>query len=395
MEIFLLVILICVNAFFAASEMAFVTVNEIKVQDKAKKGDKKAKQIKKMLEEPSNFLATIQIGVTFAGFLLSAIASTTFSNQIAKVLKIIFTSISFNTLETISVILITVILSLITLIFGELVPKRLAMKYSEKIAYMSIGTIYLISKITAPFVKFLTFSTNSISKLFKVSEIYEQNITEEEIKIMINHGNEKGIIREDEKELINNVFELNDICVGEIMKHRTEIFSLNMQMSLDEILKELEQNNYSNSRIPVYEETIDEIIGVVYVKDILKNISNEGFSLKKIVKEIYYVSENKLINEVFKEMQKKKIQIAIALDEYGGTAGLITMEDILEELVGDIFDEYDKEESQYEKIDENTYVLSGNINIYVVEKLLNVQIPEGSYDTISGYMVNLLRKDTL
>ena len=204
--------------------------------------------------------------------------------------------------------------------------------------------------------------------------------------MMVDQGEEKGTIEEEEKELINNVFEFNDITVSEIMTHRTDIFAVDINISTDELLDELSEEKYRYSRIPVYDETIDEIKGILYVKDVLKNINKKSFKVKNVVKDAYFVSQNRLINEVFKELQRNKKQIAIIVDEYGGTAGLITMEDILEELVGDIFDEYDKEEKEYEKIDENTYILSGNMTIYDVNKLLNVDIPEGDYDTISGYL---------
>lgn len=394
MEIFFLSILIFVNAFFAATEMAFVSLNDAKIEKEARSGNKKAIQIEKMLQTPSKFLATIQIGITLAGFLSSAFASNSFANVLAPIFNSYFPSISITTWETISIIIITIILSFFTLIFGELVPKRLAMKHSQKIAYMSIRIISIIAVITSPFVKLLTITTNAVSKLFGVDETDEEIVTEEEIKMMIDQGKEKGTIKEEEKELLNNVFELNDILVSEIMRHRKEIFAVNIDTTLQGLLNELEKDEYTHSRIPVYDETIDEIIGIVYVKDIIRNITKETFKLKDIVKEVYFVSETKLINEVFKELQKNQKQIAIAIDEYGGTAGLITMEDILEELVGDIFDEYDKEETEYEKIDENTYLLSGTMNIYDTNKLLNTKIPEGEYDTISGYILQMLRKNT-
>ena len=204
--------------------------------------------------------------------------------------------------------------------------------------------------------------------------------------MMVDQGEEKGTIKEEEKELINNVFEFNDITVSEIMRHRKDIFAVDINISNEELLDELSQVEYRYSRIPVYDETIDEIKGILYVKDVLKNINKKNFKVKNVVKEAYFISQNRLINEVFKELQKNKMQIAIIVDEYGGTAGLITMEDILEELVGDIYDEYDKEEKEYEKIDDNTYILAGSLPIYDVNKLLDAGIPEGDYDTISGFL---------
>ena len=385
-QIIVLVILILLNAYFAASEIAFISLNDAKIEKQAKEGNKKAKQIEKMLKEPSKFLATIQIGITLAGFLSSAFASDTFADMLAPVLNTWIPAVSIGVWKSISIILITIILSFFTLVFGELVPKRLAMKHYEKIAFGTIGVIRGISIVTAPFVKLLTVVTNGISKIFGVGENEEETVTEEEIKMMIDQGEEKGTIKEEEKELINNVFEFNDITVSEIMRHRKDIFAVDINISTEELLDELSQEEYRYSRIPVYDETIDEIKGILYVKDVLKNINKKNFKVKNVVKDAYFISQNRLINEVFKELQRNKMQIAIIVDEYGGTAGLITMEDILEELVGDIYDEYDKEEKEYEKIDENTYILAGSLPIYDVNKLLDAGIPEGDYDTISGFL---------
>ena len=384
-QILVLVILIGLNAFFAASEIAFISLNDNKIEKQAKEGNKKAKQIQKMLESPSKFLATIQIGITLAGFLSSAFASDTFAGLLAPNLNNLI-PIGIEAWENISIIIITIILSFFTLVFGELVPKRLAMKNYEKIAFGTIGIIRAIAIVTAPFVKFLTLTTNAISKLFGVGENEQEIVTEEEIKMMVDQGEENGTIEEEEKELINNVFEFNDITVSEIMTHRTDIFAVDVNMSGEEVLQKIIEDDCKHSRIPVYEETIDEIIGILYVKDLIKNVNKKSFKIKNIMKEAYFVSQSKLINELFRELQKNKKQIAIIVDEYGGTAGLITMEDILEEIVGDIYDEYDDIEEEYEKIDDNTYILSGSMPIYDVNKLMGVEIPEGDYDTFSGYL---------
>jgi putative hemolysin len=386
----MLVLLIALNAFFAAAEIAFISLNDARIEKQAKEGNKKAKQIEKMIKSPSKFLATIQIGITLAGFLSSAFASDAFAEKLAPMLYNLMPFISFSVWKNIAIIIITIILSFFTLIFGELVPKRFAMKNYEKISFATIGIIRAISVVTAPFVKFLTIVTNSVSKLFGVGENEEESVTEEEIKMMVDQGEEKGTIKEEEKELINNVFEFNDITVSEIMRHRKDIFAVDINISSEELLQELSEEEYRYSRIPVYDETIDEIKGILYVKDVLKNINKKSFKVKNVIKDAYFVSQNRLINEVFKELQKNKKQIAIIVDEYGGTAGLITMEDILEELVGDIFDEYDKEEKEYEEIDTNTYLLSGSMTINDVNKLLNASIPEGDYDTISGYLQDKL-----
>lgn len=387
-QVIVLAILILINAFFAATEIAFISINDAKIEKQAKEGNKKAKQIKKMLREPSKFLATIQIGITLAGFLSSAFAADAFADDLAPMLQNLM-PLGLAAWRNISIILITIILSYFSLIFGELVPKRLAMRNSEKIAFGTIGIVRAISIITAPFVKLLTASTNGISKLFGISGTDEETVTEEEIRMMVDVGEEKGSIKEEEKELINNVFEFNDKVVSEIMIHRKDIYAIDINSDVDNILKELDEYKYS--RIPVYEESIDNIVGMLFIKDLLANVKKKDkVKISKIIREPYFVSENKPIDELFRDLQKNKHQLAIVLDEYGGTAGLVTMEDIIEELVGNIFDEYDDEEKEFEKIDDNTFLISGGVSIHDLRKILGVEIPEGEYDTLSGYLIELL-----
>ena len=388
-QIIFLIILILLNAYFAASEMAYISLNDAKIEKEAKEGNKKAQKIKKMLKNPSKFLATIQIGITLAGFLSSAFAADTFASELSPILNEWIPGLGIGFWQALSIIVITRILSFFTLIFGELVPKRLAMKYSEKIAYATIGIISFISILTSPFVKLLTATTNLVSKIFGVSEYEEEVVTEEEIKMMVDQGQEKGVIKKNEKDLINNVFLLNDIDAAEIMTHRTDIFAIEINDNIYELLDEID--DYKYSRIPVYEETIDDIKGILFLKDILKALSNgKKIKIKDIMREAYYVPETKPIDEVFKELQKNKMQMAIVVDEYGGTSGLLTMEDILEELVGNIFDEYDDVEVEYNKIDENTYMVEGSIPLYELKKIIGIEIPEGDYDTLSGYLIEKL-----
>ena len=390
-ELILLFILILANAYFAAAEIAFISLNDAKLDMQVKEGNKKAKSIKKILENPSKFLATIQIGITLAGFLSSAFASEAFASELAPVLHEWIPYLTLETWNGISIVLITIILSYFTLILGELVPKRIAMKYYEKIAFGTVGVIKTIATVTSPFVKFLTFSTNLVSKLFGVSETEEETVTEEEIRMMVDVGEEKGIIEKEEREMINNVFEFNDTVVSEIMVPRTEIYAVDMNLSISKVIEELtEDDDFRYSRIPVYEDTIDEIKDVVYIKNILLSTKNKNVKIKNLVKEAYFVSETKPVNELFEELRKNRLQIAIVVDEYGGTAGVVTMEDILEEIVGEIYDEYDEVKMVYEKIDDNTYVLNGSMSVYEVEKVLDVSIPEGDYDTISGYLIEEL-----
>ena len=390
-QILLLIVLIALNAFFAAAEIAFISLNDAKIDMQAKEGDKKAKKIKRMLENPSKFLATIQIGITLAGFLSSAFASEAFASKLAPVLHNLIPFFSVSVWNTISIVLITIVLSYFTLVLGELVPKRVAMKNYEKIAFATVGIIKFISVLTSPFVKLLTVSTNIVSKLFGVSGAEEETVTEEEIRMMVDVGEEKGTIDKEEKEMINNVFELNDTAVSEIMVPRKDIYAVDMNLSISKVVEEItEDEDFRYSRLPAYDEDIDDIKGIVYIKDILLSTKNKNAKIKNIIKEAYYVPETKPVNELFDELRKNRKQIAIVVDEYGGTAGLVTMEDILEEIVGEIYDEYDEVEKIYEKIDENTYMLNGSMGVSEVEKILDIEIPEGDYDTISGYLIEEL-----
>ena len=389
LQLLVLLILILLNAFFAASEMAFISLNDAKIEKLAKEGNKKAQSIQAMLKNPSSFLATIQIGITLAGFLSSAFASESFATRLAPAFNNLFPAISITAWTNISIIIVTIILSYITLIFGELVPKRLAMRNYEKITFATIGIIRALALITSPFVKFLTFSTNVVSKLFGVSGDDEETVTEEEIRMMVDVGEEKGTIDKEEREMINNVFEFDDKIVSEIMVPRKEIFAVDINSSISDVIEELSED-YRYSKIPVYDETIDEIKGIVYVKDILLSQKNKNTKIKGLVKPAYYVPESKLVNELFSELRKNKKQIAIVIDEYGGTSGIVTMEDILEEIVGEIYDEYDEIKEKYEQIDENTFILDGSIALYEAEKILGTKFPEGEYDTLSGYLIEEL-----
>lgn len=388
-SIVILVILIGINAFFASSEIAFISLNDAKIEKQAKDGDKKAKSIQNMLKDPSKFLATIQIGVTLAGFLSSAFAADTFAEVLSPKLYNLMPFIQEQTWRAISIILITLILSYFTLVFGELVPKRLAMKYTEKIAFSSVGIIKAISVVASPFVKLLTLSTNAVSKIFKITENEEEVVTEEEIRMMIDVGEEKGVIGVAAKEMLNNVFEFNDKIVSEIMVPRTEVFALDKELTIKEVIDILSEDT-RYSRVPVYEETIDNIVGIVYIKDILLSKKDENRKIKELMKKAYYVPETITVDKLFEEMRKNKKQISIVIEEHGGTSGIVTMEDILEEIVGEIYDEYDTSENKVVELDSNTYLIDGSLAIYDLEKIFDVEIPEGDYDTISGYLIDLL-----
>jgi putative hemolysin len=394
-EILVLLVLIIINAFFAASEIALISLNDNKIKLLAESGDKKAKMLQNLLSEPSRFLATIQIGITLAGFLASAFAAGSFSGRLAEYLFGLGVPISKDLLETISVVVITLILSYFTLVLGELVPKRLALQKAEAIAYFSVMPLTILSKLTYPFVKLLTLSMNVIVRLFGVDPNAEnENVTEEEIRMMIDVGKEKGTIQDSEKLMINNIFEFDNKTVSDIMTHRTNIVAIPMDYTLQETAKIVNLEKYT--RFPVYEENIDHIVGVLHVKDLIQFVENcdeSKFNLKQLIREPYYVLESIRTDHLFKEMQKHKVHMAIAVDEYGGTDGIVTIEDLIEEIVGNIFDEHDEfdfDDEEIIELDSNTYLFPGTTNLYEVEDILNVELPTQEYDTLSGFVIGQL-----
>ncbi|MFY9176327.1 MAG: hemolysin family protein [Caldicoprobacterales bacterium] len=393
-EILVLFILVTLNAFFAASEIALISLNDNKVRVKAEEGDKKAIQIYNLLKEPSKFLATIQIGITLAGFLASAFAADTFAGRLVELIKSTGIPVSEVLLKNISVVVITLILSYFTLVLGELVPKRLAMKKAETISKFVSGPITLLSVLTSPFVKLLTLSTNFVVRLCGVDPGQEdERVTEEEIRLLIDMGEERGTIDQIEKEMLNNVFEFDNKIVTDIMTHRTDIVAIPIDASLMEIVELIDEEGFS--RFPVYEEGIDNIVGILHAKDIINYIDTEqadksGFKLREIIRQPYYVPSSKKIDELFRELQKNKVHMAIIIDEYGGTAGIVTMEDLIEEIVGNILDEYDEEEPSFLKQDETTFIINGIVDLDLVSDFFNVKLPIDEYETLSGFVIGQL-----
>lgn len=388
----LLFVLILVNAFFAMSEIAIISLNDNMIDKLAEEGHKKAKLVKKLTENPSNFLSTIQIGVTLAGFLTSASASTTFAELLADAVTRIAPNLPRSIIEGVSVVVITVIMSYFSLVLGELAPKRMAMQKPEEIAYKVVGILLVVKKVTAPFVKILSISTNAIVRLFGFDpNANDDVVTEEEIRMMVDVGEEKGVIENLQKEMINNIFEFDDIDVTDIMTHRTDMIAVEDTDTLEELVNLSIEHGYS--RIPVYHEDQDNIIGIVYIKDLLKYVPDglpENESPKALMREAYYVPSSKNCGKLFNEMTEKRIQMAVVVDEYGGTAGIVTMEDLVETIVGNIRDEYDDDEEEIIEESENLFTIDGTAYIEEVNELVGDIIPEGDYDTLGGFIISLL-----
>ncbi len=356
MIIVLQIILIALNAFFAATEIAVVSLNESKIKARAEDGDKKAKKLMKMLKNPTGFLSTIQVGITLAGFLGSAFAAENFSDSLtAWALKTFKLSPELApTVDSIAVILITLVLAFFTLVFGELVPKRVAMRHAEKLAEKVCGFILFLKGILKPIVWLLTVTTNGILRLFRIDpNEAEETVSEEDIVTMLDAGAEEGTLNKENIEYIKNVFELDHLTASDVMTPRNAIELLSEDADDKEVIDLIVSSGYS--RIPVYSDTVDNITGILYARDYLLRHNEEGFKMSDAVFQPTFVPETVHLDALFKEMQMNHDHIVIAVDEYGGTAGLVTMEDILEEIVGEIWDEQDEEIENFQKVSTDEY----------------------------------------
>lgn len=394
LKVVLLFILTLLNAFFAMSEIAIISLNDTKIDKLAEEGHKKARQVKKLTENSSNFLSTIQIGVTLAGFLTSATAAQSFATLLTDALAktAVANVIPLGIISGVSTVLITLVTSYFSLVLGELAPKKIAMQKPEKVSFAVVPVLLFVSKVTKPFVKILSVSTNAVVRLFGLDpNADEEEVTEEEIRMMVDVGQEKGVIEDVQKEMINNIFEFDDIDVADIMTHRTDMACVDEEDSLAETIKLSMEEGYS--RIPVYEEDPDNVVGIVYIKDLLKYIGSalpKTLKLKDVMRKAYYVPESKRCGALFAEMTEKHIQMAIVVDEYGGTAGLVTLEDIVEAIVGNIQDEYDNEDEEISKINETTFTIDGVTDLEEVEEQLGIQFPKDDYDTLGGFIISQL-----
>ncbi len=383
----LLVVLffILVNAFFSGTEMAVISLNDNLIRKQAEEGDRNSKKVLKFLDNPGTFLATIQVGVTLAGFLSSAFAASNFAGKIAVAFD---PSGSKAWVEPVCTVFITIVLSYFSLVLGELVPKRIAQTYPEKWSFAASGFVRFFGVIAKPFVKFLTFSTNTILKIFKIDpDDNDKEVTEEEIRIMVDVGSESGNIEDSEKEMIENIFEFNDKEVSEIMTHRKKIVSLPVDASYSEVMRIAKNERYT--RIPIYRETIDDIEGILHIKDLL-GVSEEKFNLNKLMRAPLFVHETRKISTLFNEMKTCGMQMAVILDEYGGTMGICTIEDMIEELVGNITDEFDDEEQELIKLSNGDYIVAGDMTLSDLEDILDMELDDEEYDTIAGLVIQLL-----
>jgi putative hemolysin len=384
-QIILQVVLIALNAVFACAEIAVISLNENKLEKVKDKSPKKYKVLSNFIKEPARFLATIQVAITLSGFLGSAFAADNFSDRLVGWLIDIGVNIPEKTLDALSVIIITIILSYFTLIFGELVPKRLAMKNAEKLALGMAGMLNFVSKFFSPVVYILTVSTNGILRLLGIDPNSDDNeVSEEEIRMMVDMGSKKGVIDTDEKDFIQNVFEFDDLTIGEFATHRTDICIL----WADESLKKWEEKMHKSRHTlyPVCGDTVDNVLGTLNIKDYfaLENKTMENV-MKKVLRPAHFVPDSVKADVLFKQMKTTHNHFAVVLDEYGGMVGIVTMSDLLEQLVGDL-ENNDDEEDTFKKTSPKTWEIGGGVSLDEVAKQLEVKLPLDEYDTFGGFV---------
>ena len=393
-KLILLAILILVNAFFAMSEIAIISLNENKLRRMADDGHKGARRVLSLTSNTARFLSTIQVGVTLAGFLTSASAAENFADPLADFFTGIFNVTSAggkSFISGLSLVIVTLIISFFSLVFGELVPKRIAMNKSESVSFKVSGILLFVNKIMRPVVWLLSGTTNLVVRAFGIDpNSDDEPVTEEEILLMVDAGEETGVIEESQKEMINNILEFDDITAGDVMTHRTDIEAVDMDSSVEDVLELSMREGFT--RIPVFREDLDDIIGIVNVKDLLCYVGKPtpDIPLEQVMRKAYFVPETKRCRDLFTEMTEKKQQMVIVSDEYGGTAGMVTMEDLVESIVGNIQDEFDNEDEEMTRVNETTLTMDGTTDIEEVEEAIDCKLPEGEYDTIGGLIMNEL-----
>ena len=387
------VILILINAFFAATEIAVISLNANKLRKLEEEGDKLAPKLLHMVEDSSGFLSTIQIAITLSGFLGAAFAGDAFAEYLTAWLLSLGVGIPASVLDTISLVVVTIILSYFTLVFGELVPKRIAMQKSMEMARLSCRVVSAIATIAKPVVKLLSLSTNGVLRLLRMkTDVEEEQVTEDEIRMMIDLGNESGSIDADEKELLHNVFDFSDQTVSDVMARAVDVVSLQADATREEVLDTIRTSGLS--RFPVYGEDESDILGVLNTRDFLVDWVSDGTkSVRDLMRPAYLVPESLSADDLLRDMQIKKIHLAVVLDEYGELAGVITVEDLLEEIVGNIYDEFDPAEPQeLEQLGENLWRVSGSLSVEDLAEELDMELPEDEdYDTVGGMLLSCLR----
>lgn len=388
-QLILQLTLILLNAFFAATEIAVISLNEKKVKAKAEDGDNKAAKMLKMIEEPTGFLSTIQVGITLAGFLGSAFAADNFADLLSNFVITKFENLAAyaGAIDAASVIAITLILSFFTLVLGELVPKRIAMKHKEKFAEFVCGFISGLAAVLKPIIWLLTISTNGVLRLFGIDpNEKEETVSEEDIVLMLDAGADEGTLKQDDIEYIKNVFKLDRLTAADIMTQRKAITFIASDATHEEILSTIERDGYS--RMPVYGETVDDIVGILYARDFLLKHNLPGFTLEKAMFQPIFVPETIKLDILFKDMQTQHNHIVVVVNEFGVPSGIVTMEDILEEIVGEIWDERDEAVDTVQKVADDVYTVQCTASLEELFSFFELDLPEESEaTTVNGWLI--------
>lgn len=387
-QLLIIVLLTLVNAFFAGAEMAIVSVNKNKIRVKASENNKSAKLLMGLFDNSTKFLSTIQVAITFAGFFSSASAATGISQVFAGYM--VQWGLPYS--PTLSVVVVTIILSYFTLVFGELVPKRLALHHAEKFSLLTVKPIYYISKVMSPFISLLSISTNTVLRLFgiKSSEL-EEVVSEEEVMAMLDNGSEMGVFNEQATQMINSIFLFDDKTARDIMTPSVDVYAININEPIKNYLDELLMTYHS--RIPVFDEDTDDIIGVLNMKDFMvaaRNPSFEEVDIRQIMKVPYFVPDSKNTKELFTQLQTDKQHMAILIDEYGAFSGVVTIHDLVEEIMGDINDEYDEEGKSIDLLEDGSYLLNGRLSLLEMNEELDLKLFSVNSDTLSGLLIEKL-----
>lgn len=399
LALLIVAVLVVVSGFFAASELSLITVKRYRIAQLSSEGNRSAKAAERLLEDPSRFLATIQVALTFLGFLASAVGAVSFSAPVADLIRLIPWEPIRDAAPTIAFLLTTMVIALVTIVIGELAPKTLALSFTERFALAVARPIAFMGRLLSPFVWLVSLVSGVLVRALGGKNRPQAGyLSTEELKMLVETGSEQGGIEEDEKEMIHGVIELADTRVHEVMVPRIGIRAVDVNDPMDEVLDLLVRAGHS--RLPVYEENLDNIIGILYAKDLLPYLKGNGgaapeIDIRKLARPPVYVPETKAVDELLHEMQVTKRHIAIVVDEYGGTAGLITLEDVVEEIVGEIEDEYDREESLVEPLEEDgalAFRVDGRVGMDDLRDLFELsdteEDDEDEYDTVGGFIVH-------
>ena len=392
-ELLVIVILTLLQGFFVSAEISIISIRRSRLDQLAEEGNRRARRVRRLKDDPGRFLAVVQLGLTVLGFFASAYAAVNLSTRLAESLATI-PLIGPGAADGVALLIVTILLALFTIVFGELVPKSIGLAYAERLAMLVAGPVEWIARLFGPIVWFLTRVTTGITRLLGVRMSSEAQMTAEELKLIVERGGEQGILEAEEEQMINAVIELGDRRLHEVMVPRIAIVALPVSATLDEAIDLIVEEGHS--RVPVYDESVDEVLGILYAKDllpVLKIGADARPTVRSLLRAPLFVPESMSIDDLLHEFQRRKVHIAIVLDEYGGTAGLLTIEDLLEEIVGEIQDEYDVEEPMIVRLSPDEARIDGRVDVDELSETFEITIPledEDEYDTVGGLIFHRL-----